>query len=104
MLLRNEEKRHSARAELKCIAFQLAERSNLEGIQNIIHLFANKFIKASDINQKIVGLEVMLTLIRSLHPFPDVLVALDVQIVSIILRCLNNNEPKIRCQAIRTVL
>jgi len=46
----------------------------------------------------------MLTLIRTLEPFHDVLEALDIQIVSIILRCLNDSEPKIRCIAIKTVL
>ncbi len=54
-------------------------------------MFRQRYIKNSDINRKVVGLEVMITILSGIQKNPKVADKCGATIVSVILECLIDN-------------
>lgn len=83
-------------AELERVIFIEAERSSSETVQNIAELFRQKYLKSSDINRKVIGLQVMMTILSTIQNNPKIAAKCEQPIVAIILECLIDNEAKVR--------
>lgn len=62
-----------------------------ENIQLIIDLFRQKYIKSSDLNRKIVGLESMVTILNAIQYNKNIQAKFESVIIGNILQCLMDN-------------
>lgn len=85
------------------LIYEYATRYSPEIVETIIANFSTRYLQSTDISKKIVGLEVMQSIISAIHEDDRILYLYEKKIITCILRCLNDSESKIRLNAIKTV-